>query len=51
MECPRASGVSLFMDLHIASHGSERHLVVIERAVEMSIGGDSWCGIGLAEEI
>jgi hypothetical protein len=43
--------IGLLVDLDLAPHGVERHLVIIERPIEVSIGRDGWSGIGLAQEI
>ena len=39
------------MNLCVASHGGERHCVIVERAIEVCICRDCRCGIGLAEKV
>ena len=40
-----------FVDLDFAAHGSQRHFVVIKRAIQVGIGRHGRGGIGLAEQV
>ena len=46
---PCSSRIGLLVHLDIATHGRERHFIVIERAVEMGIHRDGGCCVGLAK--
>jgi hypothetical protein len=48
VESPGPSSVRLLVHLDIASHGSERHFVVIEGAIEVCICGDCRSSVGLS---
>ena len=39
------------MNLCIATHGRERHFVVVKRTIEVCVCRDCRCGFGLAELI
>ena len=49
MEGPSALRVSLFVYLHLAVHGCQRHFVVVERPIQVCIGRHCGCGVGLAK--
>ena len=51
VEGPSATGIGLLVDLDLAPHGGERHLVIVKRPIEVNIGRDGWNGIGLVQEI
>ena len=49
VEGPSASGVSLFVYLHLAAHGCQRHFVVVKRPIQVCVGRHCGCGVGLAK--
>ena len=49
--CPAASGVGLFVDLDVAAHRGQRHLVVVKWVVEVCIRGQFGISIGLSQEV
>jgi hypothetical protein len=48
---PSAALVSFFMNLDFAAHRSQWHLVIVERATQVSVGRHCRCGVGLSEKV
>ena len=51
VERPRSALVRLFVDLDVAAHWGEGHAVVVEWAIEVSVGRNCGRGIGLSEDV
>ena len=51
MESPGATGISFLVHLDFAPHRGERHLIVIERAIQVGVGRNCRVGIGFAEKV